>query len=68
MLVGGSDAGVHALYDPRASENGVVRSLGRQAKRADFTNAGISQVRPTPAGRGAQQLTCASAQQRAQPC
>ncbi len=47
--MGGSDAGVHALYDPRASENGVVRSLGRQAKRADFTNAGISQVPPPAA-------------------
>jgi len=44
VFVGGSDAGVHGLYDPRVSENGVVRSLGRQAKRADFTNAGISQV------------------------
>jgi hypothetical protein len=42
--VGGSDSAVHVLYDPRVSENGAVRSLGRQAKRADVTDAGIAAV------------------------
>jgi WD40 repeat protein len=44
MFVGTSSGLVHALYDPRQSENGIMRSVGRAPKKADITSVGINTV------------------------
>jgi WD40 repeat protein len=37
MMVGSSSGATHAMYDPRQSEGGVMRSVGKMAKKADIT-------------------------------
>lgn len=47
MFVGGQAGSVHAMYDPRQSEGGIMRSVGKASKKADITSVGINSVSPS---------------------
>ncbi|KAJ1490376.1 WD40-repeat-containing domain protein [Baffinella frigidus] len=44
LFIGTSSGNVHCLYDPRQSEHGIMRAVGKQPVKSDFTNAGINLV------------------------
>jgi len=41
---------VHCLYDPRQSEHGIMRAVGKKPAKSDFTNVGINTVGARPPG------------------
>ena len=45
LIVGTAMGQAHILYDPRKSEAGIMRAVGKQPKKADITNVGIGTVR-----------------------
>mmetsp|Transcript_46958 Transcript_46958/g.110589 ORF Transcript_46958/g.110589 Transcript_46958/m.110589 type:complete len:703 (+) Transcript_46958:92-2200(+) len=44
LFVGSQMGQVHVLYDPKQSENGIMRCLGKKVKARDITSVGINQV------------------------
>eukprot|EP00802_Teleaulax_amphioxeia_P011950 Tamp_11988.p1 GENE.Tamp_11988~~Tamp_11988.p1 ORF type:complete len:524 (+),score=119.84 Tamp_11988:179-1750(+) len=44
LFLGSSSGQVHCLYDPKQSENGIIRAVGKVPKRADITNVGIGSI------------------------
>jgi WD40 repeat protein len=44
LFLGSSSGQVHCLYDPKQSEHGIIRAVGKVPKKADLTNVGIGSV------------------------
>jgi len=44
LFLGTTAGDVHCLYDPKQSEHGILRAVGKVPKKADVTSIGISSV------------------------